>query len=345
VAFAPTASSALAALPITILGSGTTDALAVSLGANATGVTGAITALGFETLTISSAAASTVPMSITNILMDDAAGSQTVTVTGAGNFTLGQVRADTLTTTGVTGTVSATLTNGTGGSVFSGGSGATTITGTGLADQITTGLANDIIDGGVGADRIDAGNGTNTITGGQGADVMTGGTGVDTYNQTIGTAYIAAQTDRITNFTAGASGDILQISLANADAAAATGILAAGDGQTIVAGNLVVKTMTAGTGITLDAADEVVVISGTLADAAALIASIGTTGIITKSAANTTTNALLVVWSDGVDTHVSLVSDAGADAAMTSAQLTVIDIAVLTGVLTGFNTINFAAVT
>jgi hypothetical protein len=175
---------------------------------------------------------------------------------------------------------------------------------------------------------------------------MTGGTGVDTYNQTIGTAYIAAQTDRITNFTAGASGDILQISLANADAAAATGILAAGDGQTIVAGNLVVKTMTAGTGITLEAADEVVVISGTLADAAALIASIGTgAGIITKSAANTTTNALLVVWSDGVDTHVSLVSDAGADAAMTSAQLTVIDVAVLTGVLTGFNTINFAAVT
>jgi hypothetical protein len=208
VAFAPTASSNLAALPITILGNGTTDALAVSLGANAVNITGAVTALGFETVTISSAAASTVTSAIGNIVMDDAAGSQQVTVTGAGNFTLGNVVADTLTTTGVTGTVSATLTQTTGGSVFTGGSGATTITGTGLADVITTGLANDVIVGGAGADRIDAGNGTNTITGGTGADSMTGGSGVDTYAfaaaagaASSGGADGAAIADVITNFT------------------------------------------------------------------------------------------------------------------------------------------------
>jgi len=210
VAFAPTASSSLAALPITILGNGTTDALAVSLGANAVNITGAVTALGFETVTISSAAASTVTSAIGNIVLDDAAGSQQVIVTGAGNFTLGNVVADTLTTTGVTGTVSATLTQTTGGSVFTGGNGATTITGTGLADVITTGLANDVIVGGAGADRIDAGNGTNTITGGTGADIMTGGTGVDTYAfgaaaaaASSGGADGAAIADVITNFVVG----------------------------------------------------------------------------------------------------------------------------------------------
>jgi Ca2+-binding RTX toxin-like protein len=329
------------------LGTGTTDALTVSLGANATAVTGAITALGFETVTVSSAAASTVTTAIGNILMDDAAGTQTVTVTGAGNFTLGNVRADTLTTSGVTGTVSATLTNSTGGSVFSGGNGATTITGTALADQITTGLANDVISGGAGADRIDAGNGVNSITGGAGADIMTGGTGVDTYNQTIGTAYVAAETDRITNFTAGASGDILQISIANSTAIANLGIVTAGDGQTAIAGDLVIRTMTAGTGITINATDEIVVISGTLADQTALLASIGTgAGIITWSTADqVATNGLLVVWTDGTNTYVSAVSDGGNDAAMTTADLAVTDIAVLTGVLTGFNTINFTAVT
>ena len=175
---------------------------------------------------------------------------------------------------------------------------------------------------------------------------MTGGTGVDTYNQTIGTAYIAAQTDRITNFTAGASGDILQISIADSTEIANVGVVMAGNGQTAIAGNLVVATMTAGTAYALAATEEIVVISGTLANAAALIASIGTTGVLSWSAAaQVAGSGFLVVWSDGVDTHVSVVADAGDDAAMTAADLTVVDIAVLTGVLTGFNTINFIAVT
>jgi Ca2+-binding RTX toxin-like protein len=147
--------------------------------------------------------------------LDDAAGSQTVTVTGSGNFTLGNVRADVLTTTGITGTVSATLTNSTGGSVFSGGSGATTITGTALADQITTGLGNDVISGGNGADRIDAGNGSNTITGGAGDDILTGGTGVDTY---VFSATTTNGNDTITNFTGGTD----KLNVVNMTAAAIT---------------------------------------------------------------------------------------------------------------------------
>jgi len=301
VAFAPTASSALAALPITILGSGTTDALAVSLGANATGVTGAITALGFETLTISSAAASTVPMSITNILMDDAAGSQTVTVTGAGNFTLGNVRADTLTTTGVTGTVSATLTNATGGSVFSGGNGATTITGTALADQITTGSGNDIIVGLAGADRIDTGNGTNSVTSGTGNDIINLGTGVDTL------FYADARTtdiDTVTNFTGGT--DIISVSIGNI-AGAATHTLTNMNGVSIdaalAAGGFTSVSAAVNTNTTLADATNMIVFTSAVATSFAT--AIGTSRLVATTGTNTgnlsAIEGIMAVWYDSVN--------------------------------------------
>ena len=141
------------------------------------------------------------------------------------------------------------------------------------------------------------------------------------------------------------SGDVLQIDISDSTAIAALGVVAAGNGSNAIAGNFVIKTMAAGTGITLAATDEIVVISGSFADSAALLTSIGTgAGIITKSTTNTTTNGLLVVWNDGTNTHVTAVSDSGTDAAMTTAELAATDLVVLTGVLTGFNTANFAAV-
>ena len=224
VAFAPTSSSSLAALPITILGTATTDALTVSLGANATGVTGAITASGFETVTVSSAAASTVTTAIGNILMDDAAGSQSVTVTGAGNFTLGNVRADVVNTAGVTGTVSLTLTNSTsGGSVFTGGTGNTTVTGTGNADSISTGVGADTVDGGAGADLISTGAGNDTITGGTGADSINAGTGTNIINDAGDGA------DIITHNSASST-----VAIANTDTGAVT-LAASQTGATVTA--------------------------------------------------------------------------------------------------------------
>jgi len=196
------------------------------------------------------------------------------------------------------------------------------------------------------ADYIVGSATANVITGGLGVDTLTGGSGADTFVTTIGAAYTTAAADTITDFAVGASGDILHISIADSTAVANLGIVAAGNGATAIAGNLVVKAMTAGTGITLAATDEIVVISGTLADSTALLASIGTgAGIITKSTTNTATNGLLVVWNNGTNTFVSTISDAGNDAAMTTADLAAVNIVTLTGVLTAFDTVNFVAVT
>jgi hypothetical protein len=278
----------------------------VSLGANAVNITGAVTAAGFETVTISSAAASTVTSTIGNILMDDAAGSQTVTVTGAGNFALGQVRADTLTTTGVTGTVSATLTNGTGGSVFSGGNGATTITGTALADQITTGLANDVIDGGAGADRIDTGNGTNTVTSGTGNDIINLGTGVDTLNYAVSAT---TDVDTVTNFTGGT--DIISVSIGNI-AGAATHTLSTMGGTdisaAIAAGGFASQSVAAnatGAAATLANATNLIVFTATTATSYAT--AIGTAALVDTAAGNTAglggagTEGVMAVWYDSVN--------------------------------------------
>jgi hypothetical protein len=175
-------------------GSSLNDSLTVAIGANGTGsfATGGIVAVGTESLTITNAGTSATTTTLALITLDDAVGNQTVTISGAGNYVLNTVIADSLTTTGVTGTVSATLGNTSAGAVFIGGSGATTIVGTVLADNITTG------------------NAANFITGGKGADNMTGGVGVDTFifvaandSSTSGGADGAAIADIITNFTRG----------------------------------------------------------------------------------------------------------------------------------------------
>jgi Ca2+-binding RTX toxin-like protein len=189
VSFAPvTAGTSVAAIEVLQSGTALTDALAVSLSANAAGVTGAITAVGTETLTISGARAGTV--AIANVVLTDGLGTQSVTVTGGAttNFTLGNVTADTVNTAGVTGTVSLTLVN-TAGVVFTGGAGATTVVGTAAADIISTGIGADF------------------ITGGVGNDIMTGGSGVDTFifNGVAGTTnnVTAGAFDQINDFTAG----------------------------------------------------------------------------------------------------------------------------------------------
>jgi len=286
-----------------------------------------------------------------------AGGSGTDTINITGNIAFSQTLTNVSavenivfanTTTAVTATmvVGGSVTGGTTIDASSQVSGVATLSAAAVAARVNLigGGAADSLTGGTLADTISGGAGVDTITGGTGVDALSGGSGADVYVTTVGVAYSTATADTISDFTVGVGGDVLQIDISDSTLIAG-GIVAAGDGATAIAGNLVIRSMTAGTGITLLNTEEIVVISGTLANSTALLASIGTgAGIITKSTINTTTLKLLVVWNDGTSTYVSSVSDAGADAPMTTAQLAEVTLVTLTGVLTAFDTTNFIAV-
>ena len=86
------------------------------------------------------------------------------------------------------------------------------ITGTGDADVITGSDAADTLTGGAGTDTISGGLGADTIDGGAGVDTLTGGGGAD--NFVIDTAGATANRFTVTDFTAGAGGDVLQFNVA-----------------------------------------------------------------------------------------------------------------------------------
>lgn len=291
---------------------------------------------------------------------DGTTGIETLNINTGSTVTNAATFADTLTMTPSAGGTTGIVASGANALTFTGVVTTASIDASALTGvlTVTAAPANAInIKGGSGADVITGSTAADQITGGNGADNITSGTGadsiiltetiaaVDTIVTTIGGAYTTAAADVIQGFTVGASGDILQIDISDSTAIAALGVVAAGDGTTAIAGDLVLKTMTKGTGVTLAATDEAVVISGAFVDSADLLTSIGTgAGIITKSTTNTTTNGLIVVWNDGTNTYVSAVADAGNDAAMTTADLSITNIAILTGVLTDWNTVNLTAV-
>ena len=72
-------------------------------------------------------------------------------------------------------------------------------------DASVTGDGNDNFNGGAGDETIVAGAGNDTIEGDGGADTMTGGTGIDTFEIDFG----GEGADIITDFTAGAGGDVI----------------------------------------------------------------------------------------------------------------------------------------
>jgi len=212
ISFSPASSTStvltVGAMTVSKAGSAQSDAVTLSLGANATQV-GNITATSIENFTVNSSRTAANSLTLGNITLDNGAGSQTITVTSASTVAANATfTADVVNFSGVTGNVTGPLllANNAGVS-FTGGSGNTAVTGSANPDVINTGIGNDTIDGDAGNDIINAGDGTNSITGGAGADTMTGGAGVDTYiflgtagNASNG-ADGAAVAEVITNFT------------------------------------------------------------------------------------------------------------------------------------------------
>ncbi len=119
-----------------------------------------------------------------------------------------------------------TVTGSTQVNSITGSANADTLTGGAAADAIIGGAGNDTIDGGAGNDtnlnggagddNVSGGAGTDTInvTAGEGSDTLTGGAGVDTFAFADGASNAtAAQTDTITDFTTGASGDKIDFTI------------------------------------------------------------------------------------------------------------------------------------
>ena len=324
-----TAVIAVTGLTVTQGGSALTDSMTVAIGANATLnlATGGVVATGTETLTITNAGASTTSTAIGGITLADAAGTQTVTVSGAGNYTLGTVIADTLTTTGVTGTVSATLGNTSGGAAFTGGAGASTIVGTALADNITTGAGGDTVTGGVGADLINVGIGTDNVI--------------------LASAYLAgalntvtAQADIVTGFAFGTGNDVLQISAALGYTSEA---IANGAGNVVAAADTVVVTAVGAAATTLAAGTNVITVAASVASSTALLTLLGTTNVVSWQANPAAGRELLVVWNDGTNSHVGVIRDADTadNVTMLAAELSYAELATIVGNVTAPVAANF----
>jgi Ca2+-binding RTX toxin-like protein len=237
-----------------------TDALTIG---NATTGTGAaqlitaFTALDEETITLTEVAGTTAganDLTISTLTVADlttlnisSASDVIITAAIAGAANLATVNAST--STGAV-TVDASLA-GTAVTMTANSSSTAvnTFTGGAFADVITGSAGNDVLVGGAGKDTISGGAGTDNITGGIGADNMTGGTGVDTFNGTLTSSVASSATaiagatlaagdtltfgngvDVITDFTAGAGGDVLE------NTAAAVAAIATGIGQNVTTG-------------------------------------------------------------------------------------------------------------
>lgn len=166
-------------LNVTQAGTGTADALTINninattgtnqMGSNAT----AIATTGFETVTVNTGSYSTPTAQLVNTIN---VGTNTLVLTGSNG----------LTTTAVTGIITAGAINA---SAMSGAltqnvaaaSGVTTITG-GSADDTLRGDASSTINGGAGKDSIFGGTGNDVLNGDAGDDQITSDTGTDNVN-------------------------------------------------------------------------------------------------------------------------------------------------------------------
>ena len=197
---------------------GTADVLNLKLNAADSADFAAINAADVETVNIVSTTTNATPSGVTNTLGLDATAHTTLNVSGNAALVLdvAMTSVKTVAGAGFDAGLTVDLTGNANDTTVTLGNGVNIVTGGDGKDTITTGSGNDTIVGGDGNDTINAGNGVNTITGGAGLDTLTGGTGVDTYIYTAVTDSQGVTVDVITNFTVGATGDIIDLSAVNA---------------------------------------------------------------------------------------------------------------------------------
>jgi len=165
------------------------------------------------------------------------------------------------------------------------------------------------------ADYIVGSASANVITGGLGADVLVGGAGADTFVFTGGLT-----TDTITDFTTGAAGDKLSVTIASVEttgaviAATTLDLVELQNASSVVAGDTIVIQEIAdqATGLAVAAgagANVFVLLGETYATVGDMVDGIETGDHeLTTAAAVAVDDAFLAIWSDGTNAYLSLVS-------------------------------------
>jgi len=311
-----------------------TSSNALTIAGNTAGDTqyATITANNEETITITSGDASTetfeAALAASDLKTLTLEGTAGITVTGA---ITGAVDLATVTATGVTGAVvvnasnsavAVTMTAGNGGATFTGGGGADTLTGGNGADSLTGGAGADTISGGAGDDgtlaggagndTIDGGAGDDTISGQAGADVITTGSGADTVvadNLVLTSSTVSV--DKVSDFTTGAGGDQIDISVTAVEAimGGSNNLASAGDSDVnIGAGTAANVTYVTGAFDADNVAGEIVALSGTFAATTDVETALETGGshAMTLNGIVDQSDAFLVLYDDGTDTFLAV---------------------------------------
>jgi hypothetical protein len=225
------------------------------------------------------------------------------------------------------------MTAGNGGSTFTSGAGTDTLTGGNLVDTFVSGEGDDTLIGGAGADDFTGGLGADTITTGAGADNIT--IGDSHLVKTATTVFV----DSITDFSAGAGGDKVELSVE------AIQDIIGGSNDVVLAGAM--TTVTAGTGCVVtyitgaydlagNAATAVLAVGGTFANTNAVETALETGGsrALTFNNAAAANDQILVLYDDGTNTYLAA-AESGAvvanDALAAAGGLTVTNILTFAG--------------
>jgi hypothetical protein len=177
-----------------------------------------------------------------------------------------------------------------------------------------------------------------TITGTKNVDVMTMGAKADIVKATDAvTTATTVSVDVVKSFTLGSGGDNLTLSMADIEALTAVTDLVTGTPTTSIAAGAAgtIEDIAKGTAETLDANDDVVVLTGgTYTSLAAALTDMegGGTSDITFGAAPTAKDAFIFIYSDGTDAFVSVAATTDTNAIIATNDLTGFNLVKLEGI-------------